>query len=191
MMIYSVDQQIDDYIEYCFKLGQNKNKVLFEISKYKELLDKYVDFEKNIKHKKLPENMVLDHLASLKFKHIYPVTTHGYQIYNVGDNQLSSNLYSELSHLIGVPMGEQTDKNVLLKEPSLLWGYDENELHDYFDESIKFSNQKNKKQDKVLNTIRHTKLFLLEKEDDIEQQQSRYYGVKKASSPMYLNIKLI
>ena len=28
MMIYSVDQQIDDYIEYYFKLGQNKNKVL-------------------------------------------------------------------------------------------------------------------------------------------------------------------
>ena len=43
-----------------------------------------------------------------------------------------------------VPMGEQTDKNVLLKEPSLLWGYDENELHDYFDSLSIFQPKKKK-----------------------------------------------
>ena len=160
------------------KLGKNKKKVLFEISKYKELLDKYVDFEKNIKHKKLPDNIILDHLSSLSFKHIYPVTTHGFQIYNVNDNQLSTELYNILSDLIDVEMNDQYDKNILLQNPNDFWGYDEEALQEYFGTSMKFSNQKNKPQDKVLKNNHHTKLFILEKEDDIDTQQSRYYGVK-------------
>ena len=74
-------------------------------------------------------------------------------------------------------MNEQYDKNILLQNPNDFWGYDEEHYRNIL-VLHKILNQKHKPQDKVLKNNHHTKLFILEKEDDIETQQSRYYGVK-------------
>ena len=43
LLIYSIDQQIDDYIEYNFKKKISKKKIKFDIKRYLELVDTYID----------------------------------------------------------------------------------------------------------------------------------------------------
>lgn len=176
-MIYSIDQQIDDYIEYSFKMKHDKRKVMFEVSKYKELINKYVDFEHNIKEKRLPEHIILDYISSQKFKHMHPVTSHGFQIFSIKSGNYAKGL-EHFDDIMDKEMNEQYDNSLLINESSNIESLEE----DYFnniDTSIKYSNRKNHHGDKVLKTYKNTKLYLMENENEIENDNViGYYGIK-------------
>ena len=66
--MYSIEQQINDFIEKSRLTTKNKNQVMVEIQKYKTLLEEYTNLEKGIKINKIPNNQLLYSLFNLNPK---------------------------------------------------------------------------------------------------------------------------
>ena len=76
LLVYTLDQQINDYIEKMYLMNRNKNLINNEIKKYLELLNKYTDLENNIKINKLPNNQILNTFLDFNKNLIIPVTSY-------------------------------------------------------------------------------------------------------------------
>ena len=66
--IYTIEQQINDYIEKSYFTTKNKKQLIVEIQKYKTLLDEYTDLEKGIKIKQISDNQLLKSIFDLSPK---------------------------------------------------------------------------------------------------------------------------
>uniref|UniRef100_A0A6C0KZ04 Uncharacterized protein n=1 Tax=viral metagenome TaxID=1070528 RepID=A0A6C0KZ04_9ZZZZ len=66
--MYSIEQQINDYIEKTGVTAKNKRQVVTEIEKYKTLLEEYTDLQEGIKIKRLANNQILYSLFELNPK---------------------------------------------------------------------------------------------------------------------------
>ena len=171
--IYSLDQQIDDYIEYYFKLKTKKSEINFEVNKYKELNFKYVDYENGIPIITLPKNQISNYLSKLNSNFFNPVTNYGYKKVYVNSN----NIHQDLINLeYNKDVYEQNDYKLILHDEYDVF----KELNDltFNEDNIVYSTQKNKNEKYHKNIIYpvNTNLYLLEKKDVISNE-SYYYGV--------------
>ena len=66
--MFSIEQQVNDYIEKSRFTEKNKKKVMAEIEKYKNLLEEYTELEEGIKIKKIANNQLLYSLFGLNPK---------------------------------------------------------------------------------------------------------------------------
>lgn len=66
--MYSIEQQVNDYIEKNRLTSKNIKQVMVEIQKYKTLLEEYTNLEEGIKINKIPNNQLLYSLFNLNPK---------------------------------------------------------------------------------------------------------------------------
>lgn len=66
--MYTIEQQVNDYIEKSKSTSKNKKKVISEIGKYKLLLEEYTALDSGIKIKQLPNNQILYSIFDLNPK---------------------------------------------------------------------------------------------------------------------------
>ena len=66
--MYSIEQQVNDYVEKSRFTVKNKRQVMVEIQKYKILLEEYTNLEEGIKINKIPNNQLLYSLFTLNPK---------------------------------------------------------------------------------------------------------------------------
>ena len=66
--MYSIDQQVNDYVEKSRLTVKNKKQVMVEIQKYKILLEEYTNLEEGVKINKIPNNQLLYSLFTLNPK---------------------------------------------------------------------------------------------------------------------------
>tara|TARA_A100001011_G_scaffold400745_1_gene518245 strand:+ start:5588 stop:10879 length:5292 start_codon:yes stop_codon:yes gene_type:complete len=93
--VYSIEQQINDYIEKTGVTAKNKRRVVTEIEKYKTLLKEYTDLGEGIKIKRVANNQILYSLFELnpKILNLYSSYLHKELYYNdakVGDYEFDS-----------------------------------------------------------------------------------------------------
>jgi hypothetical protein len=93
MLIYSIDQQVDDYIEYSFKRKINKHSIEHDIKQYLELMKLYVDLPNGKKWKSLSKSMIVDHIQDPKNKMCIPVSTNAYQTFYIDEKEISRDLF--------------------------------------------------------------------------------------------------
>lgn len=82
--MYSLEQQINDYIEKSKTTVKNKKQVVVEIEKYKMLLEEYTALEDGIRIKKIPNNQLLYSIFELnpKVVNLYSSYLHKDLYYN-------------------------------------------------------------------------------------------------------------
>ena len=66
--MYTIEQQVNDYIEKSKSTSKNKKKVITEIEKYKLLLEEYTALDSGIKIKQIPNNQILYSIFDLNPK---------------------------------------------------------------------------------------------------------------------------
>jgi hypothetical protein len=66
--MYTIEQQVNDYIEKNLTTAANKNKLVIEIDKYKLLLEEYTSLDSGIRIKKIPNNQLLYSIFNLNPK---------------------------------------------------------------------------------------------------------------------------
>lgn len=76
ILIYTIEQQIDDFIDKMFLTNKNKTIINREIKKYIELLNKCSSLEDNIKIKQLSNNQILETFLEFNKNIIMPVTSY-------------------------------------------------------------------------------------------------------------------
>ena len=76
ILVYTLDQQIEDFIDKMFLTTKNKTIINKEIKKYVELLNKYSNLEDNVKIKKLSNNQILKTFLDFNNNLIIPVTSY-------------------------------------------------------------------------------------------------------------------
>ena len=172
LLIYSIEQQIDDYIERCFKKKQPKKKIRFEVKRYLELVDKYVDLQKGIKIKKIPNNQITEYFLYNNSSLLLPVTSYAYSEKYVSETEMSKKVASFLGGLYNLSISEQSEYKIILNKNSDLLEQLKNET--YSQRNVEFSNQRKEpfhKKKKINN-----KLYLFE-DNDIIDGNINYYGV--------------
>ena len=172
LLIYSIDQQIDDYIERSFKKKQPKKKIRFEVKRYLELVDKYVDLQNGIKIKKIPNNQITEYFLYNNSPLLLPVTSYAYSEKYVSESEMSKKLVSFLGGLYNLSISEQSEYKIILNKNNDLFTELENEK--YSQKNIEFSNQK--KEDFHKKKKINNKLYLFE-DNDIIDGNINYYGV--------------
>lgn len=82
--MYSIDQQVNDYVEKSRLTVKNKKQVMVEIQKYKTLLEEYTNLEEGVKINKMPNNQLLYSLFTLnpKIIHLFSYYLHKELYYN-------------------------------------------------------------------------------------------------------------
>ena len=94
IQVYSIEQQVDDYIDKNFSKKINKKKVLFDIRRYKELLDKYVDLPNGIYAKSFTKDSMSNFFSKLSAQYIYPSTSYAHkEVFTFYDNEISVDLF--------------------------------------------------------------------------------------------------
>lgn len=93
--IYTIEQQVNDYIEKSLSTSKNKKKVISEIGKYKLLLEEYTELDSGIKIKQIPNNQILYSIFDLnpKVVNLFSSYLHKELYYNsekVGNYELDS-----------------------------------------------------------------------------------------------------
>ena len=73
ILVYNLDQQIDDYVEKMFRGKKNKKLIDNEVYKYIQLLNKYTNLDKGIKHVNLSNNQVLHSFLNLNHNFMMPL----------------------------------------------------------------------------------------------------------------------
>ena len=99
--IFTIEQQVNDYIEKSKYTDKNKKRIISEIEKYKILLEEYTDLESGIRIKKIPNNQLLYSIFGLnpKIVNLFSSYLHKELYYNaekVGNYELDS-IYTEVS----------------------------------------------------------------------------------------------
>lgn len=171
LLVYSIDQQVDDYIERNFKKKLPKKKIRFEVKRYLELIDNYVDMHNGIKLKKLPNNQITEYFLYNNSSLLYPASSYGYSEKYVSENEISSK-FSFLGGLYNLSISEQPEYKIILKEKNQI--YEEVFNEKYSQRNIEFSKQKKEtfhKKKKINN-----KLYLFE-DNEIIDGNLNYYGV--------------
>tara|TARA_Y100000389_G_scaffold186230_1_gene206377 strand:- start:1791 stop:7190 length:5400 start_codon:yes stop_codon:yes gene_type:complete len=99
--VFTMDQQINDYIEKNKSSSKYKKNIIAEIENYKKLISSYTDLEKGVKIKKMPNNQILYSIFELnpKILNIYSSYLNKELYYN---NEIPSeyqldNVYSDMS----------------------------------------------------------------------------------------------
>lgn len=173
LLIYSIDQQVDDYIERNFKKKQPKKKIRFEVKRYLELIGNYVDMRNGVKLKKIPNNQITEYFLYNNSPLLLPASSYGYTEKYVSENEISSK-FSFLGGLYNSSITEQPEYKIILKEENKL--YDELLDEEYSQKNIEFSKQKREsfhKKKKINN-----KLYLFE-DNEIIDETLNYYGMVK------------
>jgi len=66
--IYTIEQQVNDYIEKSYFKSKNKKQLIVEIQKYKMLLGEYTNLEEGVKIKQISDNQLLKSIFDLSPK---------------------------------------------------------------------------------------------------------------------------
>lgn len=176
MQIYSVEQQIDDYIQRNFRKKVNKKRVKLEVNRYKELLDKYVDLPNGIYKKSYANNNILNYASSLKMPFIYPKTQYGYKEIHVNEDMIPSEL-SELYDNYNNTINDNNTYNILLKTGGHAFSNDLETFNLNVD-NIEYSKQKREPFHKYIKYPIHNKIYLSSYEPFTYEH---FYSVKNHS----------
>lgn len=142
ILIYNLDQQIDDYIEKMFRFKKNKKVIDNEIYKYIQLLDKYTDLNKGIKRIGLSNNQVLNSFLDLNPNFMIPVTSYIIkEIYTTEEEIPEMSNFLELQNIFVSDKTEINDYGVKISTPSEIY------------ETIKEINQTNNGNEIFLNNL--------------------------------------
>jgi hypothetical protein len=88
VMVYNIEQQVDNYAERMIKTKKDKKKVENEIEKYRQLLRIYTRLDEGISLLKLSENQIKNTIYNMNKNLIIPVTSNGFK-----------HLYSDIEEL--------------------------------------------------------------------------------------------
>lgn len=181
LMIYSIEQQIDDYIEYAMRRKVNKRVVDYEVRQYLELNNLYVDLEHGIKQKALPYNVMESHLKGLNHNLFYPMTYQGYNTFYIEDKDIDGNLYAALNNVLDQTMYENKDFNVIFKDESAISQQDK--PHELYQKSIlSFSTSRHDKTSYKVTYPIETKFFVFQsKNKNSVLNKPHYYAFCKKS----------
>tara|TARA_Y100000768_G_scaffold388678_1_gene386095 strand:- start:6452 stop:11614 length:5163 start_codon:yes stop_codon:yes gene_type:complete len=130
VLVYTLDQQINDYIEKMYLTNKNKNVINNEIKKYLELLNKCTDLENNVKINKLSSNQILNTFLDFNKNIIIPVTSY------INKDIYLSNEFGEVNE---DDVNFQNNSITIKKPSSIFEDVEENEnfLKNYFFENVK------------------------------------------------------
>lgn len=186
MMIYSIEQQIDDYVEYCYKRKIHKSIVDVDIRQYTELLDLYVNLQEGKRILTPPSDQVAYSMANNSFRAVYPVTSYGYKnFYLNSEEEIARDLFP-LSDIIDKGIEEQTNFSILLNSNNKLDNEITNEEF-YTNDNVLFSRQPhgtNMKKYRSLNPIQQ--IYLIENQTSFTENKNNYYGISGRKSSKQL-----
>uniref|UniRef100_A0AB39JBQ9 Uncharacterized protein n=1 Tax=Florenciella sp. virus SA2 TaxID=3240092 RepID=A0AB39JBQ9_9VIRU len=166
-LVYSLEQQINDYIEKVQIVIKNKKQVLKEIDKYCILLEEYTDLKNNKKKIKLPNNQLLHSIFYIDNKISYPVTCN-----------IHKNIYYEMND---AHFDFQPDTGEQYKQ----WNYSviANDIFNSISENmydtpnITFINSKIKKHHKMIKLPFETNAVVINK--DHKKNLVSFYSIQK------------
>ena len=188
LLVYSLDQQVDDYIERNFKKKQPKKKIRFEVKRYLELIDNYVDMKNGIKIKKLPTNQITDYFLYNNSPLLIPASSYGYSEKYVKPTDIASK-FNFFDGYYNLSLSEQSEYKILLKEQNDL--YEELINEKYSQNNLDFSKQKKEDFHKRKGNI-NNKLYLFE-DNELIDETLNYYGVHNGKlnqiDSYYINAK--
>ena len=182
IQVYSVEQQIDDYIENAFDRKVHKKKVMFDVSRYQQLLEKYVDLPNGIYYKSYTKQSVSNYFSTLQIPYVYPSTSYAYKQMMSTDNLISNEIIDVIDAYESSVDDPKSRYNVLLSNPNDILG----ELENYFNvPNITYTKQKKSRSHKLIRYPIRNRIYL----NNIEPLYSPHnYAVKKkvlTSVPSY------
>ena len=179
VLIYNMDQQIDDYIEKMFKYKINKHKIQNEIYKYLQLIDKYTNLEQGKKKVQLSNNQVLYSFLHFNKHFITPVTSYIFKDVYSTENEIQAETsnFDQLQSLF--ESNTDSDYSVHIHNPNDIFKeMEEDNEKDFLDNLIYYYQKKNPFHKKI-KILEDTKALLINHNDESENIYSTVISNKE------------
>jgi hypothetical protein len=174
VQVYSVEQQVDDYIEKCYDRKIHKKQILFDVGRYQQLLEKYVDLPNGIYHRSYTKQSIGNYFAKLRTPLVYPSTSYAYKQMMSEPEVISEEIIDIVDAYDNTIDNPMSSYNILLSEPLNILN---NELDNYFKrENIVHTKQKKVPYHKFIRYPIRNRVYLNNYEP---LQRSHNYAVNK------------
>ena len=173
IQVYSVEQQVDDYIEKCFDRKIHKKQIMFDVARYQQLLEKYVDLPNGIYHRSYTKQSISNYFSTLRTPFVYPSTSYAYKQMMSEIDQISEEIIDVVDAYDNTVDNPMSSYNILLSLPESIY----DNLDNYFTrENIVHTKQKKVPYHKLIRYPIRNRVYLNNNEP---LQTSHNYAVNK------------